>query len=88
MSKDTEIKYDLGSQITRNYKLIDLVNAYNQIGFDAPKEEMNSAVLSVEIANLEFAIDKAIDAGDRYNFIILSGQLKKLLVKVGEANEV
>ncbi|UED81926.1 hypothetical protein FH508_0008530 [Lysinibacillus sp. CD3-6] len=76
------------SNITENYKVEDLVNAYNQISFDATKDELNGAVLGAEIANLEFAIDKAIDAGDRYTFLALSGQLKELLAKVGEADEV
>ncbi|MGE7946504.1 IDEAL domain-containing protein [Lysinibacillus sp. NPDC093688] len=75
-------------QISENYKLSDLVNAYNQISFDASKEDMSDAVLGAQIANLEFAIDKAIDAGDRYAFLALSGQLKDLLAEAGEANEI
>ncbi|MFE3573920.1 hypothetical protein [Lysinibacillus sp. NPDC059133] len=74
-------------QISNNYKLTDLVNAYNQISFDASEEEMSDAVLGVEIANLEFAIDMAIDQGERYMFLALSGKLKLLLAKAGEANE-
>ncbi|MFJ6264389.1 hypothetical protein ACIQGW_05115 [Lysinibacillus xylanilyticus] len=76
------------SQITENYKLSDLVNAYHQICFDASKEDMSDAVLGAQIANLEFAIDRAIDQGDRYMFLALSGKLKLLLAKVGEVNEV
>lgn len=75
-------------QISNNYKLIDLVNAYNQISFDASEEEMTDAVLGAEIANVEFAIDKALDEGDRYMFRALSGKLKVLLEMAGEANEV
>lgn len=75
-------------QISNNYKLSDLVKAYNRISFDATKEEMDGAFLGAQIANLEFAIDMAIDAGDRYVFLALSGQLKELLALVGEANEV
>ncbi|WP_342535708.1 IDEAL domain-containing protein [Lysinibacillus sp. FSL K6-1151] len=70
-------------QISSNYKVTDLVNAYNRISFDATKVEMNRAVLNAKIANLKFAIDMAIDAGDRYKFLALSGQLKELLAKVG-----
>lgn len=76
------------SIITENFKVSDLVVAYNQISFDATEEEIEGVVLGAEIANLEFAIDKAIDAGDRYTFLALSGQLKELLAKVGEADEV
>jgi len=76
------------SLITKNYKLCDSVNAYHQICFDASKEDMCDAVLGAQIANLKFAIDRAIDAGDRYAFLALSGQLKELLAMVGEANEV
>ncbi len=75
-------------QISNNYKMSDLLKAYNQISFDATKDEMNGAILGAQIANLEFAIDMAIDAGDRYTFLALSGQLKDLLAMVGEANEV
>ena len=75
-------------QISNNYKMSDLVKAYNQISFDATKDEMNGAILGAQIANLEFAIDMAIDAGDRYAFLALSGQLKELIALVGEANEV
>lgn len=75
-------------QISTNYKLSDLVKAYDRISFDATKEEMSGAVLGAQIANLEFAIDMAIDSGDRYAFLVLSGQLKELLAMVGEANEV
>ncbi|MEY9976549.1 hypothetical protein [Lysinibacillus sp. RC79] len=75
------------SQITDNYKLSDLITAYNQISFDASADEMNAAVLGAEIANLEFAIDRAIDQGDRYMFLALSGKLKLLLAKAGEVNE-
>jgi len=75
-------------QISNNYKMSDLVKTYNRISFDATKDEMNGAILGAQIANLEFAIDKAIDAGDRYAFLALSGQLKELLAMVGEANEV
>lgn len=75
-------------QISNNYKMSDLVKAYNRISFDATKDEMDGAVLGAQIANLEFAIDMAIDAGDRYTFLALSGQLKDLLALVGEANEV
>ncbi|MGE7129189.1 hypothetical protein [Lysinibacillus xylanilyticus] len=76
------------SLITENFKLNDLVTAYHQICFDASVDEMSDAVLGAEIANLEIAIDRAIDANDRYTFLALSGQLKELLVKVGEVNEV
>ena len=76
------------SIITENFKVSDLVVAYNQISFDATEDEIDGAVLGAEIANLEFAIDKAIDAGDRYAFLALSGQLKELLAKVGEEDEV
>lgn len=75
-------------QISSNYKVSDLVKAYNRISFDATKVEMNRAVIDAQITNLEFAIDKAIDADDRYAFLALSGQLKELLALVGEANEV
>lgn len=75
------------SQITENYKLSNLVNAYHQICFDASAEELSDAVLGAEIANLEFAIDRAIDQGDGYMFFALSGKLKLLLAKAGEANE-
>ncbi|MFJ7647741.1 hypothetical protein ACIQ1H_09335 [Lysinibacillus sp. NPDC097279] len=54
----------------------------------ATSEEMSSTVLCAEISNIESQIDKAIDAGDRYTFLALSGHLKDLLAKVGEANEV
>ncbi|MGE7092563.1 hypothetical protein ACQKII_14180 [Lysinibacillus sp. NPDC048646] len=75
------------SQITDNYKLIDLVTAYNQISFDASQDEMDGAVLGAEIANLEFAMDRVLDEGDRYMFLVLSGKLKLLLAKAREANE-
>lgn len=78
----------LDFQICEKYKVSDLVNAYNRECLYASSEEISDAVLGAEIANLEFAIDKAIDDGDRYTFLALSGQLKELLVKVGEANEV
>ena len=74
--------------ISENYSLGDLVNAYNQICANAIQNEMDGAVLGAQIANLEFAIDMAIDASDRYAFLALSGQLKELLAMVGEANEV
>ncbi|MGE8004358.1 hypothetical protein [Lysinibacillus sp. NPDC093216] len=48
----------------------------------ATSEEMSSAVLGAEIANLDFQIDKAIDASDRYTFLALSGQLNELLAMV------
>ncbi|MGE7839576.1 hypothetical protein ACQKNX_02175 [Lysinibacillus sp. NPDC093712] len=76
------------SYITENYKVEDLVNAYNRECLYASSEDMRDAVLGAEIANLEFAIDKAIDEGDRYNFLVLSGQLKDLLAIAGEAYEV
>ncbi|WP_312506910.1 hypothetical protein [Lysinibacillus sp.] len=77
-----------GTLISENYSLGDLVNAYNQICANATQNEMDGAVLGTQIANLEFANDMAIDAGDRYAFLALSGQLKELLALVGEANEV
>lgn len=74
--------------ISENYSLGDLVNAYNQICANAAQDEMDGAVLGAQIANLEFAIDMAIDTGDRYAFLALTGQLKELLALVGEANEI
>lgn len=79
---------NLNTYITPNYRLVDLVKAYDQTCFDASKEEISDALLGAEIAKLEFAIDRAIDAGDRYTFLALSGQLKELLAKVGEVIEV
>lgn len=75
-------------QISSNYKMSDLVKSYNRISFDATKDEMDGAILGAQIANLEFAIDMAIDTGDRYAFLALTGQLKELLAMVGEANEI
>lgn len=76
------------SILTENYNLSDLVNDYNQICANATQDEMDGAVLGAQIANLEFAIDMAINAGDRYAFLALSCQLKELLAMVGKANEV
>lgn len=72
---------------THKNTINNLAQAYECLPLTATKNEMDAAVLGAEIANLEFQIDKAIDKGDRYSFLALSGQLKELLAKAGESNE-